>query len=256
MTIPLQRGIIYGPVNSRRLGRSLGINLLPVRLKICTFNCVYCQYGWTRVHDQKLGDEGLWPSMETIVEAVRQALQTVHPPPAYLTFSGNGEPSLHPAFVQMVEEVIHLRNLYAASARTAILSNSTTIFNKSIREAIARLDVPIMKLDCGDEKCFQVYNRPSQGITLAAIVQGLSEMKNVTIQSLFSEGAEGNFYPENLTAWIEQLKKISPRQVQIYTLDRGYPSDQIFPVTKDKLLELANRLEQENIKAEVFNRER
>lgn len=256
MTIPLQRGIIYGPVNSRRLGRSLGINLLPLSLKICTFNCVYCQYGWTRVHDQKLADEDLWPKMKTIVETIKQALQTLQPGPAYLTFSGNGEPSLHPVFVQLVAEVIHLRNLYAASARTAILSNSTTIFNKSIREAIARLDVPIMKLDCGDEKCFQVYNRPSQGITLAAMVQGLSKMKNVTIQSLFSEGAEGNFYPENISSWIDQLKKISPRQVQIYTLDRGYPSDQIFPVTREKLIELGDRLRQEKINAEVFCREK
>jgi wyosine [tRNA(Phe)-imidazoG37] synthetase (radical SAM superfamily) len=256
MTIPLQPGIIYGPVNSRRLGRSLGINLLPVRLKICTFNCVYCQYGWTKIHDQKLADESLWPSTETIVEAVRQALQTVLPPPAYLTFSGNGEPSLHPAFAELVEEVIRLRDRYAPSARTAILSNSTTIFNQSIREAIARLDVPIMKLDCGTEKCFQTYNRPCQGIELSEIVRGLRAMENVTIQSLFSEGAEGNFYPENISSWIDQLKIISPRQVQIYTLDRGYPSDQIFPVTQEKLIELGDRLRQEKIKAEVFCREK
>jgi wyosine [tRNA(Phe)-imidazoG37] synthetase (radical SAM superfamily) len=256
MTIPLQRGIVYGPVNSRRLGRSLGINLLPLRLKICTFNCVYCQYGWTKVHDQKLVDADLWPRAEMVVEEVKQALQTQQPPPAYLTFSGNGEPTLHPAFVQLVEEVIYLRNLYAASAQTAILSNSTTIFNKSIRDAISRLELPIMKLDCGNEGYFQAYNRPCQGIKLASIVQGLSEMKNVIIQSLFSEGAEGNFYSDNLSSWIDQLKKISPRQVQIYTLDRGYPSDKIFPVTREKLLELRDRLAQEQIKAEVFTRER
>jgi wyosine [tRNA(Phe)-imidazoG37] synthetase (radical SAM superfamily) len=256
MTIPLQHGIIYGPVNSRRLGRSLGINLLPLSLKICTFNCVYCQYGWTKVHDQKLADEDLWPRVETVVETIERALQTLQPAPAYLTFSGHGEPSLHPAFSQLVDEVIRLRNLYASSSKTAILSNSTTIFDQSIRKAIARLDVAIMKLDCGSEKCFQSYNRPCCGIELTAIVQGLSEMNNVTIQSLFSEGAEGNYDSENISAWIGKLKKISPLLVQIYTLDRGYPSDQIFPVAKEKLLELGKRLEQVSIKAEVYSRDK
>jgi len=256
MTIPLQPGIIYGPVNSRRLGRSLGINLLPVGLKICTFNCVYCQYGWTMVHDQRLVDEDLWPRVETVVEAIERALQTVQPAPAYLTFSGNGEPSLHPAFSQLVDEVIRLRDLYASSSRTAILSNSTTILNKTVREAIAKLDVRIMKLDCGSDKCFQSYNRPCRGIELTAIVQGLSELSNVTIQSLFSDGPEGNFNSENISAWIERLKMISPLRVQIYTLDRGYPSDQIFPVTKEKLAELGKRLQKENIKAEVYCRDK
>lgn len=256
MTIPLQQKIVYGPINSRRLGRSLGINLLPISMKICTFNCVYCQYGWTRVHDYKLPDESMWPPVEHVIEEVRKALQQIQSPPDYITFSGNGEPSLHPAFIQLVDEIIQLRNLYARASLTAILSNSTTIHDTSIRMAIAKLDVPIMKLDGGDEKCLRLYNRPCEGFNYEEMLSGLAQLKKVTIQTLFTEGPDGNFYPENISKWIERLKKISPQQVQIYTLDRGHPSDKIFPVAKEKLLAVRDRLRQENINAEVYSRER
>lgn len=256
MTIPLQQKIVYGPINSRRLGRSLGINLLPISMKICTFNCVYCQYGWTRVHDYKLPDESMWPSVEHVIGEVRKALQKIQSPPDYITFSGNGEPSLHPAFIQLVDEIIQLRDLYARASLTAILSNSTTIHDSSIRTAIAKLDAPIMKLDCGNEKCLKLYNRPCKGFNYTEMLSGLAQLKKVTIQTLFTEGPEGNFYPENISNWIERLKKISPRQVQIYTLDRGHPSDEIFPVVKEKLLAVRDQLRQENINAEVYTRER
>ena len=101
MTIPLQRGLIYGPVNSRRLGRSLGINLLPLRLKICTFNCVYCQYGWTQIHGDQLFDTSLWPLLSEISTALTDALNELKSTPSYLTFSGNGEPTLHPQFADI-----------------------------------------------------------------------------------------------------------------------------------------------------------
>lgn len=255
MTIPLQQKIVYGPVNSRRLGRSLGINLLPISMKICTFNCLYCQYGWTKVHDYKLPDESLWPKAEQVIEDVKKALQKIQPPPDHITFSGNGEPTLHPAFIQLVDEIIQLRNRYTNTSLTAILSNSTTIHDKAIRTAIAKLDVPIMKLDCGDEECFQNYNRPCKGFDYQKMVDSLSQLKNVTIQTLFTEGLEGNFYPENLSNWTKQLKKISPQQVQIYTLDRGHPSDKIAPVVKEKLLAVRDRLREENINAEVYSRD-
>lgn len=256
MTIPLQQKIVYGPINSRRLGRSLGINLLPISLKVCTFNCVYCQYGWTRVHDYQLPEESMWPPVEQVIEEVKKALQKIQSPPDYITFSGNGEPSLHPAFIQLVDEIIQLRDLYARASLTAILSNSTTIHDSSIRTAIAKLDAPIMKLDCGNEKCLKLYNRPCKGFNYTEMLSGLAQLKKVTIQTLFTEGPEGNFYPENISNWIERLKKISPRQVQIYTLDRGHPSDEIFPVVKEKLLAVRDQLRQENINAEVYTRER
>ncbi len=113
-----------------------------------------------------------------------------------------------------------------------------------------------MKLDGGDKTCLQNYNRPCIGFNYEEMLNGLSQLKGVTIQTLFTEGLDGNFYPENIFNWIEQLKKISLRQVQIYTLDRGYPSDKILPVAKEKLLAVRDRLRQEHLVAEVYSRER
>jgi wyosine [tRNA(Phe)-imidazoG37] synthetase (radical SAM superfamily) len=252
MTLPLKKTIIYGPVNSRRLGSSLGINLLPTQFKLCTFNCLYCQYGWTRVHARTPKREEHWPAAPEILDAVEQALKTILPRPAYLTFSGNGEPSLHPNFAELVDGLIELRNDYLPQSKTAILSNSAAVADPAIRQAISKLDVRIMKLDCGTEYMFHRYNRPCRGVTLKAVVSGLRAMENITIQSLFADGSAGNYKPDNLKAWTKKLKEISPIHVQLYTLDRGYPSNKIYPLTKEKLLAIKSRLEEEKIPAEVY----
>ena len=252
MTIPLQRALIYGPVNSRRLGRSLGINLLPLKLKICTFNCVYCQYGWTQIHGDQLYDTSLWPQLSEIRDALLGFLKELKTPPAYLTFSGNGEPTLHPEFPQIVEEVIRIRDQFTPEAQTAILSNASTVFRKSIREAIEKLDVRIMKLDCGNVKYFRKYNNPTKGINLNDIVNGLIQMSEVTIQSLFAAGKAGNYSDDHLQAWTEQIQKIKPVMVQLYTLDRGYPSAEIKPVSREKLERIKLDLEEMKIPAKVY----
>jgi len=239
-------------VNSRRLGRSLGINLLPLKLKICTFNCVYCQYGWTQIHGDQLYDASLWPELSDLSTALVDALKKLPSPPSYLTFSGNGEPTLHPAFPQIVEEVIHLRNQHAPEAQTAILSNSSTVSRPDIREAIEKLDVRIMKLDCGNEMYFRKYNNPHRGIQLQDIVKGLAQMSNVTIQSLFAAGEAGNYSTVHLPAWVEQMRIIEPLMVQLYTLDRGYPSDEIQPVAKENLEKIKQDLDKLNIPSEVY----
>ena len=252
MTIPLQKGLIYGPVNSRRLGRSLGINLLPLKLKICTFNCVYCQYGWTNVHGDQLPDASLWPGLSDIGATLESALRELPTPPSYLTFSGNGEPTLHPYFPEIVKEVIRLRNHYIPAAKLAILSNSSTVCRPPIRKALEELDVRIMKLDCGDEICFRKYNNPARGINLTDIVNGLMETCDVTIQSLFTAGEGGNSSVNHLRAWIEQIRKIEPVMVQLYTLDRGYPSDEIYPVSREHLEEIKHDLDAMNILSNVY----
>lgn len=248
MTIPLQQGIIYGPVNSRRLGRSLGVNVLPTRFKMCSFNCLYCQYGWTPAPPVDFD----WPSVSDILSAVENALKTTSPEPDFITFSGNGEPTLHPAFPELVTGVRRLRDHYAPRSRTALLSNSTTVTNPIIRKAISQIDAPIMKLDCGEVACFRRYNRPNVAIGLNEIVEGIGRMKEVTIQSLFTGGAAGNLSDENTKAWIEKLVQISPDFVQLYTLDRGYPSDQIEPVTTPQLLSVREKLVRAGVPATVY----
>ncbi len=252
MTIPLQKGIIYGPVSSRRLGRSLGINLLPTDVKICSFNCLYCQYGWTKVHERKPGDEHSWHSVTEVRQAVKEALQTISPPPAYLTFSGNGEPTLHPQFPEIVDEIIKLRDRFSPVSKTAILSNSSTVSDEKVRPSLSKLDVPIMKLDAGLSRTFKRYNRPNSGIVLEQIVEGLKQLQDITIQTLFSGGTAGNYHPENIEAWLEKIQNISPADVQLYTLDRPFPGKNIEPVNQIQLNEIKNKLTELGISAEVY----
>ncbi len=254
MLLDLQAGIIYGPVRSRRLGRSLGINILPAGRKVCSFDCLYCQYGFSQGKTrEEAGKQGnVLPTVSEVLGAVERAVINLSPPAAYLTFSGNGEATLHPGFKEIVLGLREIRDRLCAGSKTAILSNSTTVNDPLIREALALLDVRIMKLDAGTEEKFAHYNRPAKGITLEDTVAGLAVLKNVMIQSLFTKGAEGNFTPEHLNAWVEQIKKISPLFVQLYTLDRESPTTSLIPVDKSELLHIQSLLERENIASGVF----
>jgi wyosine [tRNA(Phe)-imidazoG37] synthetase (radical SAM superfamily) len=252
MLLELKKEIIYGPVNSRRLGRSLGINILAGGKKVCTFNCVYCQYGWTKIHTIKPGQSLIFPSAEEVKKALEEALRKMASPPAYITFSGNGEPTLHPDFAQIVEEVTAVRDRTAPEAKTAILSNSSLVAEKNIREALSRLDTRIMKLDCGSEEVFKRYNKPCRGVGLEAIIEGLSRLNDVTIQTLVASGQEGNFELQNISSCVERLMKIRPSSVQLYTLDRGYPADDLKPATKEELDRIKSEAEKAGISIGVF----
>jgi len=254
MLLDLQAGIIYGPVRSRRLGRSLGINILPAERKVCSFDCLYCQYGFSRGRTrEEAGKEGYrLPTVTEVLSAVERAVLNLSPPAAYLTFSGNGEATLHPGFKEIVLGLREIRDRLCPGSKTAILSNSTTVNDPLIRGALALLDVRIMKLDAGTEEMFSRYNRPAKGITLADTVAGLAVLENVTIQSLFTKGPVGNFTPGHLEAWVEQIKKISPIFVQLYTLDRESPTSSLIPVDKSELFYIRSLLEKENIASGVF----
>ncbi|MFW6129260.1 MAG: radical SAM protein [Candidatus Aminicenantaceae bacterium] len=252
MLLKLQENIIYGPIQSRRLGSSLGINILPPNIKYCNFNCVYCQYGWTDFLYLKDKNKPSFPGAREILTAVEETLKTLNPKPAYITFSGNGEPTLHPCFKDIVTGVIHLRNTLSPASKTAILSNSTTVSSPDIQKALPKLDARIMKLDVGNEKMFLKYNCPSKGVKLQSIIKGLTRLKNVTIQTLFCKGVQGNYKKENLKDWIQKLKLISPRSVQIYTLDRNPPSRAISSLNKEELLSIHNLLRKGKIPSEYF----
>ncbi len=249
--IQLQRNIVYGPVHSRRLGISLGLNILPTKIKVCSFDCLYCQYGWTDEFDDKALSKIL-PSKEEIHEALENQLKEMNYEPDYITFSGNGEATLHPEFSAIVDDVIMLRNKYVPHAKTTILSNSTQVFKPEVREALAKLDERIMKLDAGYDDLFVHYNRPAKYVYLEVITDVLAEMKDITIQTLFTSGPMGNFTEKNITAWIKRIKKIKPAFVQIYSLDRGYPSEEITHVSREELEKIKVLLDMEKIKSEVY----
>ncbi len=252
MLLPLQRGVVYGPVRSRRLGRSLGINLLPTTAQACTFDCVYCQYGWTPADPGASLPRSGVPGADDVLAAVETALTSLADPPAYLTFSGNGEPTLHPAFAEIVRGVTELRDRLAPSCRAAILSNSSRVVEARVREALALLDVRIMKLDAGTEETFRRFNRPFGSTTLASVLEGLRSLGGVTVQTLFAEGPAGNCEPREVRAWIENVLELEPLAVQLYTLDRGCPCESIGPVGRRLLGAISDVLTSAGVPAAVY----
>ena len=231
----LKKSVLYGPVNSRRLGRSLGINVLSSEIKICFLNCLYCQYGHITVHQEELFNESNFLPVAKIVEAVKAGLSNQYPLPDYITFSGNGEATLHPAFPYLVDAVIKLRDQYCPQTKTAILSNGTQVLQKPVRDAINKLDQKIVKLDCAEIGLFIRYNRPVIKFDFEKMIAIFQTMPNLLIQSLFTGGLGGNYYSEHLEIWLKTIAYLKPVMVQIYSLDRGYQSDKITSLTRDAM---------------------
>ena len=256
-TIPLQQGVIYGPVTSRRLGRSLGLNPLPGEIKLCSLNCRYCQYGWTGMLQAPAANGGkFFPARREIFDELSRilaAMAKAKKPPDTITFSGNGEATLHPKFPEIVSDVIGLRDTYAPECRTAILSNSTALGSKIVREAILKLDDPILKLDAGTEETFKKLNAPAPGILFSRVLAGLKAIgPRAIIQSLFVTGGVDNTLPEEVGAWLRAVVSVAPREVQIYTLDRGPADGSLKPVPIKRLEAIAEELRAAGVAARVF----
>jgi wyosine [tRNA(Phe)-imidazoG37] synthetase (radical SAM superfamily) len=236
-TLPLKTGIIYGPVNSRRLGRSLGINLLPTRYKLCSFDCAYCHYGRTQV--KTLHPEACdFPSVDDVLQAVGEGLQAM-PDINYLTFSGNGEATLHPQFSHIVAGVRALRDELRPEVKLTILSNSSTAHLPHIQAALAGFESPIMKLDAGDPKTMAGLNRPTPGVELEAMVEGLKAVPGLIIQSVLVDGRVSNVRGEAYQAWVAALAEVRPARVQIYSTDRPVPDVGVERVPPSTLQDMA-----------------
>lgn len=250
MLLELKTDHVYGPVRSRRLGASLGINPLPPGRKTCSLDCLYCQYGWTPRGYQDT--PGAFPPVERVIGQVEAALARLAEQPAFLTFSGNGEPTLHPAFPALVDGIIGLRDRLAPNARTAILSNSTRLGEPAVFAALRRLDTRIMKLDAGTQAVLGAFNQPLEPLAVGDVVDGLSALGDVTIQALFAAGPGGNLNEANVAAWTEQVVRIRPVAVQVYTLARGFPSRDIEPAAQESLEAIAGALRQRGLPATAF----
>lgn len=256
-TIPLQRGILYGPVLSRRLGRSLGLNILPDEIKVCSMDCRYCQYSWTgMLSTQAALFSGFLPAKEQVLSELRGELERLKgagTPPDTLTFSGNGEATLHPDFPAIAAGVVSLRDTHASGCRTAILSNSTTVHLPEIRSALGLLDDPILKLDTAREATFKALNGPAKEVDFGALLGGLRTMGgNFILQALFVRGTVDNSTDEEVADWVRLVKDIHPRSIQIYTLDRGPADRGLTPVPGDRLRAIASALGREGLEAYAF----
>lgn len=255
--ITLQTGIIYGPLRSRRLGLSLGINLLPEAYKACSFNCLYCQYGWTpqpsSAITHALKDLPRPTAVAAALERVLKAIARKRQPVDAITFSGNGEPTLHPDFPAIVESTLALRDQYLPHAKVATLSNSSTLDRPEVCVALNRCDLKIMKLDAGSEETLSQLNGPAPEICLKDIVAGLRNINDVVLQSLFIQGRVTNADPDSIAAWIETVRQIHPSVVQIYTLDRLPAEARVSKVNRSTLEWIADQLRwRASVEAEIY----
>ncbi len=244
--------IIFGPVKSRRLGVSLGINLLPASRKVCNFNCIYCECGWTLDSSK---DKSPLPKRDEIYKALDiklSELKSKNTPPDVITFAGNGEPTLHPDFPVIVDDCIELRNKYFPEARIAVLSNSTTITNPSIREALLKVDQNILKLDSGFDLTVRVHNQPRVNVKVAELIDNLRGFNGqLIIQTLFLRGSYkgksiDNTTPEEIEAWLKAIEMIKPYEVMIYTISRDTPDggllEKVSAADLRRIAQMVNRL--------------
>ena len=241
--------IVYGPIRSRRLGVSLGINLMPTTAKLCTFDCVYCECGW----NQPVSHPQL-PTREQVRDALEYQLSTLDVQPDVITFSGNGEPTLHPDFLGIIQDTCALRNQYCPNAKVSVLSNSTQLGRKDVVEALLLCDNRILKLDSAIDTTMQLIDKPvNQHLTVAQIVQWLSLFEgNFTLQTCFLRGEyEGrvidNTTPEELSAWYQIVDILHPKQVMIYVIDRATPLQTLSKVPADEMEAIAAPLREKGI---------
>jgi wyosine [tRNA(Phe)-imidazoG37] synthetase (radical SAM superfamily) len=244
--LPLETTIVYGPIASRRLGRSLGVNLLPKRYKICSFDCIYCHYGTTDVKavepEVVAVREADFPTLGEVVRAVEAALRSRGALDS-ITFSGNGEPTLHPYFPEIVFEVSRLRDRYCPGAKVALFSNATTLARPEIRACLQRIDAPILKLDAGDAATFARINRPVQGIDFAGVVEALGQIPDLILQTVLIDGPVTNAGGEPYEAWLRTLGELKPAQVQLYSTDYPVPIAEVQRVPAFRLRQLAETVE-------------
>jgi wyosine [tRNA(Phe)-imidazoG37] synthetase (radical SAM superfamily) len=252
--LPLHQGIVYGPVRSRRLGLSLGVNVLPRHQKLCTFNCSYCQYGWTRNGATSAADA--WPDPIVVARAVEGALDRLkkHGDPIQrLTLAGHGEPTLHPQFPEVVDALLEMRDRSAPDLPLAILSNSTMVGRAAVATALSRLDERYMKLDAGDAALLRRVNAAT--VSFDDIVDGLRRLRGVIVQTMFVRDRLGridNAGDLAVSTWINTVASIHPLGVHIYTIDREPAWPYLQPVAAPRLLEIARRAQAAGLAAEAF----
>lgn len=217
--------IVYGPIHSRRLGVSLGMNLMPTTAKLCTFDCVYCECGW----NQPVSHPVL-PTREQIRTALDAKLSTLDIPLDVITFSGNGEPTLHPDFLGIIEDTCALRDQYYPNAKISVLSNSTQLGRPDVIEALRLSDNRILKLDSAIDATMRLIDQPvNPKLTVEQIEQWLSLFNgDFTLQTCFLRGEYheqiiDNTTPEELSAWYAAVERLHPKQVMIYVIDRATP---------------------------------
>lgn len=243
----LFKDIIFGPIRSRRLGLSLGVNLLPLDSKLCNFDCIYCECGWTEG-----GTKPRFNSRNDVRNELEKKLKEMvaeGTPPDVITFAGNGEPTMHPEFEQIIDDTITMRDAICPSAKVSVLSNATMIGKESVRRALNRVDNNILKLDSAFDETVKLINKPLGSYAVAEVVANMKLFEgNLIVQTMFLRGEYNgkkvdNTTEEEVSAWLGLVEQIRPKQVMIYSIDRDTPAKELEKVSVDELRKIAERVE-------------
>ena len=239
----IREKVVFGPIRSRRLGSSLGINLLPENGKICTFDCIYCECGWNKDgrNDTKL------PSAEKVRKALVSKLQQCQAEGVTIdsiTFSGDGEPTINPEFPQIIDDTIRLRNQYYPNSKITVLSNATMVHKPEVFNALRKVDNPTMKIDAPTNELIEKINHPAPGYDICRVVEALKQFNdNFILQTMFLKSNDfDSSSPDVLNGWMDIVRLLKPREVMVYTIDRPTPEEGLQKFTVEEMRALVQPL--------------
>lgn len=244
--------IIIGPIKSRRMGISLGVNLLPTNGKLCNFNCVYCECGWNAKQENiKLRFNPKEEVLSLLEEALIKQIEA-NEQIDVITFAGNGEPTTHPDFAYIIEQTLRIRDKYFPKVKVSVLTNATLINRDDVRKALESVDTAMLKIDAVTPEMIKAINDPYANYRLDDVIDGIKKFKGeIIIQTMFLKGEVNNSTEPHLSQWLEVIKTIKPNKVVIYTIDRDTPMKTISKLSKEELQAIGDKVEAMSVKCEV-----
>ena len=239
----IREEVVFGPIRSRRLGSSLGINLLPEKGKICNFDCVYCECGWNK--DGR--DDTVLPTAEKVRKALEAKLLQCKAggiPIDSITFSGDGEPTINPEFPQIIDDTIRLRNQYYPNSKITVLSNATMVHKPEVFAALRKVDNPTMKIDAPTNELIERINHPAPGYDIHRVVEALKQfIGDFILQTMFLKSKDfDSSSPEVLNGWMDIVRTLRPREIMVYTIDRPTPEVGLQKFTVEEMRTLVKPL--------------
>ncbi len=245
--------IVFGPIFSRRLGSSLGVNLLPSVGKLCNFDCVYCECGWNKdgaVQGRR------FPELQDVELALREKMQKAASegvPVDSITFSGNGEPTMHPDFAKIIDITLRLRDEFFPQAKVSVLSNATLLGREDVSQALRKVDNPILKIDASTQELVQKINKPVGTYRLAEVLENMKKFEgNFILQTMFLKSKEFDTVASGaLEAWMNIVRMLRPRQVMVYTIDRETPDKSLEKYTVEEMTAMVQPLLDEGFDIQV-----
>ena len=254
MSTSLFDSLIFGPVQSRRMGVSLGVNLLPSTEKFCNYDCVYCECGFT--YTPSKNTRLLLPPRSEVYAQLKTKIISMNPKPNAITFAGNGEPTIHPEFCEIIDDVIEIRNEFCPSTEIVVLTNATQTHKPHIIKSLQKINRCMFKLDSGVESTFQKINQPLQSLNIQYFTKNIAQFPNCILQTLFVYGEHkgeifDNTTDEEVDALISCYKQINPSEIVIYGIQRDTPINTISKVSKEKLEQIAGKIRKVGLKVSV-----